>query len=206
MTDALDFWSRRKARVKQEAEAESRAAEAAAERDRQAALEEKSDEEILAELDLPDPDRMQRGDDFSVFMARAVPDRLRRRALRRLWVSNPTLACLDGLNDYDTDFTDAATRMDVLKTAYQVGRGIVREDLAKAPAAADPAPAGPEDDTAAEAPAEPEASEVLAAAEPAPEAAECASPAEGPPARRRMRFSFEDTSAPAGQTTRTHTA
>ena len=37
------------------------------------------------------------GDDFSGFMARNVPDHLRRRALRKLWVSNPVLANLDGL-------------------------------------------------------------------------------------------------------------
>jgi hypothetical protein len=33
---------------------------------------------------------------------------LRQRALRKLWTTNPALAVLDGLNDYDLDYTDAA--------------------------------------------------------------------------------------------------
>lgn len=35
-----------------------------------------------SEAYLPDPDTLVQGDDFSVFMAKAVPDRIRRRALR----------------------------------------------------------------------------------------------------------------------------
>jgi len=47
--------------------------------------------------------------DFTVFMNDKVPETLRRMALRKLWRSNPILANIDGLNDYDEDFTDAAT-------------------------------------------------------------------------------------------------
>lgn len=45
--------------------------------------------------------------DFTVFMDAKVPEALRRMALRKLWRSNPILANIDGLNDYDEDFTDA---------------------------------------------------------------------------------------------------
>lgn len=45
--------------------------------------------------------------DFSRFLKDDVPERLQRAALRRLWSSDETLANLDGLNDYDEDFTPA---------------------------------------------------------------------------------------------------
>jgi hypothetical protein len=84
-----DFWSRRRAAV--EAEAESEAARAAAEAE--AALDqaqaeqiaEKTDDELLAELGLPEPDSLSLGVDFAAFMLSAGPVRLRRRALRGLW-------------------------------------------------------------------------------------------------------------------------
>ena len=101
--------------------------------ERDAEVEEKTDEEVLEELGLPDPDALQPGDDFSAFMAKAVPDRIRRRALRRLWLSNPALANLDGLLDYGEDFTDSATVVENLQTAYQVGKGMLKhvEELAR---------------------------------------------------------------------------
>ncbi len=126
MSARSDFWARRKAAVAAEAEAESRAvaqAEAAAE---QASLEDRTDAEILEELDLPDPDTLEQGDDFSAFLARAVPERIRRRALRKLWLSNPILANVDELVDYGEDFTDKAMVIEGMQTAYQVGKGMLK--------------------------------------------------------------------------------
>lgn len=100
---ATDFWSRRKAKVAQEAQAEEIVQDVP--------QEDLSDAEILAKFDLPDPDTLKLGDDIKGFMSKAVPEHLRRRALRKLWRTNPVLACLDGLNDYEDDFTDAATVM-----------------------------------------------------------------------------------------------
>ena len=125
MTEARDFWSRRKAAVQAEAQAEVIAAEEQVIAGQRAELEEKTDAEILAELNLPDPDQLQAGDDVSGFMAKAVPDRLRRRALRRLWRLNPVLANVDGLVDYGEDYTDAACVIENLQTAYQVGKGML---------------------------------------------------------------------------------
>ena len=125
MSPQSDFWSRRKARVLQEEAAEVKAAENAEMAKQEAALAEKTDQELLAELNLPDPDSMSAGDDFSAFMSKAVPARLRQRALRRLWVSNPVLANLDGLLDYGEDFTNAATVIENLTTTYQVGKGML---------------------------------------------------------------------------------
>ncbi|MBE0413144.1 DUF3306 domain-containing protein [Yoonia sp.] len=112
-----DFWSRRKAKVAQEAEAEEVVQDLP--------QEDLTDAEILAKFDLPDPESLKLGDDIKGFMSRAVPEHLRRRALRKLWRTNPVLACLDGLNDYEDDFTDAATVMPGMKTAYQVGKGML---------------------------------------------------------------------------------
>lgn len=132
-----DFWSRRKARVLAEQEAERKALEAKRVEEEQRALEEKTDAEILQELELPDPDLMAEGDDFSAFMKKAVPDRIRRRALRRLWLSNSVLANVDGLVDYGEDFTDAATVIENMQTAYQVGKGMTKHvEVMEAEAAA----------------------------------------------------------------------
>lgn len=91
-----------------------------------------SDEQLLDHFDLPDPDGLKQGDDFTVFMKSEIPTRLRNRALRKLWLSNPALANVDMLVDYGDDFTDAAMVVPGMKTAYQVGKGIVRkiEELA----------------------------------------------------------------------------
>jgi ABC-type Na+ efflux pump permease subunit len=198
-----DFWSRRKARVEAEAEAEKRVAEAAELDARDAALAGKTDEELCEELGLPDPDTLGLGDDFRAFMARTVPDRLRRRALRRLWTSNPTLANLDGLLDYADDYTDSAVVVADMKTTYQVGKGMLahvkemarqaeaevtdaaRKEVGEAPVPAAMAETGADLQTVDAPPSgETPADE---ASEEAPEMAE-----KPPlPVRRRMRFVFD---------------
>ena len=133
MSAEQNFWSRRKAGVAAEAEAELAEVEAEVLAEEQKALEEKTDEELLVELGLPDPDTLKMGDDFKVFMSKAVPDRLRRRALRTLWRSNPVLANLDMLVDYGEDFTDKAMVVENMQTAYQVGKGMLKhvEEMAR---------------------------------------------------------------------------
>lgn len=96
-----------------------------------------SEEELLEKYELPDPETLKAGDDFSAFMRQGVPDILRRKALRVLWKSNPALANLDGLIDYGEDFTDAAVVPETIATVYQVGKGIVRDALARDEAPAD---------------------------------------------------------------------
>lgn len=85
-----------------------------------------SDQEILKKYDLPDPDAIELGTDVTGFMRKEIPELLRRRALRSLWKSNPVLAVLDGLNDYDEDFTDAAVATNAVNTLYKVGQGFDR--------------------------------------------------------------------------------
>ncbi|MEM7222894.1 MAG: DUF3306 domain-containing protein [Pseudomonadota bacterium] len=88
---------------------------------------EEIDEEARAKLiaELPDIETLEESSDFTAFLQAGVPEELRRRALRKLWRLNPVFANLDGLNDYDEDFTDAATVVQGLKTLYQVGKGMV---------------------------------------------------------------------------------
>ena len=129
MIKETDFWSRRKAGVEAEAQVAVQAQQAEEAAVLEADQAEKTDIELLEELGLPDPDNMMMGDDFSAFMSKAVPDRLRRRALRRLWLANPALANLDGLLDYGEDFTDSATVIENMQTAYQVGKGMTEHVL-----------------------------------------------------------------------------
>ncbi len=119
-------WSRRRAGVRAEAEADARVVEQAKLATEQAELEKKTDAEILHELNLQDPDEMKAGDDFTGFMQSAVPERLRRRALHKLWRSNPVLANVDDLVDYGEDFKTASIAGAVIKTAYQVGKGMLK--------------------------------------------------------------------------------
>ena len=123
-----DFWSRRRQAVEEAAQAEEGAeiaarAQAASEA-RETAQAEMTEVELLESLNLPDPDQAKSGDDIAAFLAKAVPRHIRNRALRSLWRSNPVLACVDGLNDYDGDFTGNGLKGGVLKTSYQVGKGL----------------------------------------------------------------------------------
>lgn len=129
MTKGTSFWDRRRAAVQAEAQAEADAAQVALEAEQQQALAEKSDEDILEELGLPDPDTLAKGDDFAAFMAKAVPEHLRKRALRKLWRSDPVLACVDGLNDYDDDYLTGSYGNKPVQTSYQVGKGLLAHVL-----------------------------------------------------------------------------
>lgn len=187
MTKVLSSWSRRRAAVAAEAEAEALAAEQAVLEQEQAELCEKTDAEILEALGLPDPDSLVQGDDFKAFLSKAVPAHLRKRALRTLWRSNPVLACVDGLNDYDDDYLTGSFGQDPIKTTYQVGKGMLahlleverQKEAALTPDAIEEVVAEPECQT-------PEVDAYVAVVEDAPE------PMEEPmPTPRRMQFQFE---------------
>lgn len=198
MSGASDFWTRRRAAVEvEEARAEAQAQSALLAEDH-AKLEDRDDAEILAELDLPDPDTLKAGDDFSVFMAKVVPDRIRRRALRKLWLSNPVLANVDELVDYGQDFTDNAMVMEGMQTAYQVGKGMLKhvEELTRQAAEKE----APQEPTPPEVETEEQPDPMMARHEDVtphvlvPEDAEDNELAAAP-AQRRMQFEYEAQSA-----------
>jgi len=89
----------------------------------------KSDDEIMSILELPDPGTLKLGDTVEKFMDGRVPERIRARALRAFWKTNPVLANIDGLDEYCEDYTDAATVIENLQTAYQVGKGYAIQAL-----------------------------------------------------------------------------
>lgn len=127
--DFLSRWSRRKRAVaREEPRAETELQSAPVENIPEPETEE-DEAAILERLGLPAPEGMSEGDDFSGFMKAGVPEFLRKRALRVLWRSNPVLANLDGLNDYDEDFNAPELTQKVLATGYQVGRGFVKKVL-----------------------------------------------------------------------------
>jgi hypothetical protein len=91
--------------------------------------------------ELPDPATLDASADFSVFLGRNVPIETHRAALRRLWRLDPFYNRHDGLSDYCEDFTDQATVVKGLRTAYRVGRSLL--ERAAKPAADATAPASP---------------------------------------------------------------
>lgn len=201
MKAQTSFWDRRKAAVQAEAEAETRAVEQAEAEQRAEVLAEKEDAVVLEEMGLPDPSTMQKGDDFSGFMARDVPEHLRRQALRTLWRSNPVLACVDGLNEYDDDYRAAMLLSEPIKTAYQVGKGMTKhiDEMKRQAEAQEECEAVEQEAETVEAAPEHEAplpqsadAEVSAPATPEPSIEQPVE--EAAPAPRRMRFQFEEAS------------
>ncbi|MEM6491689.1 MAG: DUF3306 domain-containing protein, partial [Pseudomonadota bacterium] len=74
--------------------------------------------------DLPTIESLTADSDFTPFMQAGVPEDLKRLALRKLWRSNPVFANLDGMNDYDEDFSLLYKVGAVIQTSYQVGKGM----------------------------------------------------------------------------------
>ncbi len=72
---------------------------------------------VASEVQMPDLaeiDTLTGDSDFAVFMTDAAPAQLRHRALRKLWSVDPRLATVDGLGDYNADYT-------VVGAAYVAG-------------------------------------------------------------------------------------
>lgn len=200
MTRPQTLWSRRRAAVAAEAAADEQAAQDAAIAQQQEALAEKTDAEILEELGLPDPDAMVQGDDFKAFLAKTVPAHLRKRALRNLWRSNPVLACVDGLNDYDDDYLTGSYGQGPISTTYQVGKGMLshllemeRQKEAALALQTEDAPDVAQPRAPVEEPVVVEAEQTVETSPPEVEAAAVPDEQEQPlPVPRRMTFQFED--------------
>lgn len=139
----LKRWSRRKVEARdapEEATAEEQQDAPAAALPSEPRAPEDEDGALDLEA-LPDIDSLTYESDFTVFMRKGVPPDLRRRALQKLWRSNPTLANLDGLVEYGEDYTKVGTVKQVVRTAYQVGRGMLER---LEPRTAEDQPAGEE--------------------------------------------------------------
>ncbi len=124
----LSRWSKRKLAVAEEEKAEAPVATDTELEERAAQLVANREAAEAVDLEALDGDS-----DFSIFMKEGVPDVLKRKALATLWRSNPVLANVDGLVDYDDDFANPDLIMKTFKSAYQAGRGYLEhvERLAK---------------------------------------------------------------------------
>ncbi len=190
--DFLTRWSRRK-RGELPDQQETPAAEPAPAVAPEALSEDDGDPEIVARL--PDIDSMDDSSDFTVFLQKGVPEALRRRALRKLWRVNPVLANLDGLNDYDEDYTQLSAWGRGMKTAYRVGKGFVADDADSPPAEApaSEAPAQLENpESAPPAPDEPAGQPAAPASTVAPAGAAVESPTQPPGTARGRRWGTFD--------------
>lgn len=124
----LQRWARKKAEAGKQAEQSPPPVvepEPAPEEQELALNESLPEHELLEKYGLPDPENIELGTDITGFMRKEIPEFLRRKALRGLWKSNPVLAVLDGLNDYDEDYTLASTAGQTVKSLYKVGEGLV---------------------------------------------------------------------------------
>ena len=77
-----------------------------------------------------DIDALDYDSDYSAFFKDGVPTVLKQKAMRLLWRSNPILANVDGLCDYDENFGDPALILEKFESAYRIGKGyFVEEDI-----------------------------------------------------------------------------
>ena len=115
-----------------------------AESDEDAAL---TDDELLAKYELEDPETIEDEARLDAFLEGKFPDRIRQMALRRMWRLNPMFRFADEMVEYGENYTDAATVIDGMTTAYQVGKGYLQkafdavdetpeEELSEAPVSA----------------------------------------------------------------------
>jgi hypothetical protein len=123
MTDDnfLQRWSRLKAESRKAAPAPPPEAEPASQPP--ALVEQKSPEET-APPELPPVEELTAESDYSVFLRPGVPEETKLAALRKLWASDPTLAAPDPLDLHNFDYSFPAVP-EVVKTAYQVGKGFI---------------------------------------------------------------------------------
>lgn len=134
----LSRWSKRKiaaTRQRETAAVESGDTPSAdAEQQARRAAELAANREAAEAIDL---DRLDGDSDYSVFLKEGVPDILKKRAMSVLWRSNPILANVDGLVDYDDDFGSPDLLMKTFQSAYQAGKGYLEHQEREARSSAE---------------------------------------------------------------------
>ena len=101
-----------------------------------------SDEELCEKYELRHPERCDDPAELGEFFKRPLPDRLRQMAMRRMWRINPLFRFADEMVEYGENYTDAATVLPDMKTAYQVGKGYFDKLAAEAAPSEDGEDAG----------------------------------------------------------------
>jgi putative acetyltransferase len=130
----LDRWSRRKAAARQ---AEPVDDQPPPQREASAATSSTAQpvapKAALTEADFADVnfEALDYGSEYGRFMQSGVPEAIRKKALQKLWLSDPIFTQVDPFNEYAGDYTDAAVAAQgPLKTAYKIGRGFLTEQEA----------------------------------------------------------------------------
>jgi len=128
-------WSQRKADARSDTAPESEEPEKVAnlpdDAEAQSEITQDPDKpELLTEADFDDVDfdALDKSSDYTRFIQSNVPEEVQKKALRKLWESDSVFEVLDGMNDYDEDFTGNGLAGKVFKSAYQVGRGFITDE------------------------------------------------------------------------------
>lgn len=166
----LSRWSARKRAVEAESP-EPPVQDTPTDAEREAREAELEANRLVAEA--VDLETLDKDSDMSVFLREGVPDLLRKTALQKVWRSNPVFANLDELVDYGEDFGRKDLIMETFTSAWQAGRGYLKqvEDAVE--------------EVSSDAPAPLETAESQTSPPPdddAPETAEAAPPADAPAA------------------------
>jgi len=130
----LQRWSKRKAAVKNENPAladdeslddqnQALAAEEKPEASLEAAEDDLTDEDLCTKYELTHPDQCEDPEQLDDFFNRPLPDRLKQLAMRRMWRLNPLFRFADEMVEYGENYTDAATVLPDMQSAYKVGKG-----------------------------------------------------------------------------------
>ena len=123
-------WSRRKIEEKEpskDTKSEVSKVEESAPLDADSTQDE-GDEEKTNVDDLPDVETLNESSDYTPFLKDGVPEKLKRLALRKLWKSNPIFGFIDGLDDYDEDYSAIGMVAQEIFTNYKPGKGMVDPD------------------------------------------------------------------------------
>ena len=94
-------------------------------------VHDKGGEEKTDVQELPDIDTLGKDSDYTPFLKDGVPNKLKRLALRKLWVSDPAFGIIDGLDDYAEDFSAIGIVAQEVLTNYKPGIGMVDPDEPK---------------------------------------------------------------------------
>jgi len=120
-----DSFLARRARLKADRQRAAREPEPPPERETEPVSGTSAPAPALTDADMPPVETLTAESDFSQFLAEGVSDVLRRAALRKLF-HLPEFNILDGLNDYDEDYTTFEKLGDLM--TYQKRRLLAREE------------------------------------------------------------------------------
>ena len=87
------------------------------------------DAALLEKYGVDNPEEIEDEAKLEDVLNGGFPDRIRQMALRRMWRLNPLFGVVDDMVEYGENYTDAATVIDGMTTAYQVGKGYLQQAL-----------------------------------------------------------------------------